>query len=437
MSKSTINKFLFSSAIVAGIVAVAPQESEAALGDRTLRQGMSHPDVTELQNTLKEKGFFTYHTATGFYGTHTRDAVLAYQKANSLLVDGTAGPQTLGTLVKSGTVSKPASNSNASSNNSSSSSTATMRIGNRGNNVTALQDQLRSLGFFNQSSTGYYGTVTRDAVRSYQRANNLQVDGIAGPQTQSNLRGGNSSSAPSNNTSTPAQSKPAETKPSTPSSSTMRLGQRGSNVTDLQQQLRTLGYFNQNPTGYYGEVTRNAVREFQRTNGLSVDGIAGPATQSKLKNNPSPVNKNQSTTNTGNSSNNNNSNSNPAPSQSSSSLVSGLVSSANSVIGTPYLWGGTSTAGFDCSGMIQYIFRQNGVNVARTVSDQWNAGTSVSSPSVGDIVFFETYKSGPSHNGIYIGNNKFIHTGSSRGVEITDMNNSYWSPKYLGAKRLH
>ncbi|GAF15423.1 cell wall lytic activity [Bacillus sp. JCM 19045] len=415
MSKSTINKVLFSSAVVAGIVAVAPQESEAALGDQTLRQGMSHPDVTELQTTLKEKGFFTYHTATGFYGTHTRDAVLAYQKANNLQVDGTAGPQTLGSLVKSGAVLSP-SNSNASNNNSSSSSsTVAMRIGNRGNNVTGLQDQLRTLGFFNQSSTGYYGTVTREAVRNYQRANNLQVDGIAGPQTQAHLRSGNSSSAPSNNTSNNNNNNNSNagsntTPPaSTPSSSAMRLGQRGSNVTELQQQLRTLGYFNQNPTGYYGEVTRNAVREFQRTNGLSVDGVAGPATQSKLKNNPSPVNKNQSTTNNGNSSNNN-SNSNPAPSQSASGLVSGLVSSANSVIGTPYLWGGTSPAGFDCSGMIQYIFRQNGVSIPRTVSEQWNSGTSVSSPSVGDIVFFETYKSGPSHNGIYIGNNKFIHT---------------------------
>lgn len=94
-------------------------------------------------------------------------------------------------------------------------------------------------------------------------------------------------------------------------------------------------------------------------------------------------------------------------------------------------------SGFDCSGFIQYIFRQNGVSVPRTASEQWNKGTSVSSPSVGDVVFFETYKAGPSHNGIYIGDNKFIHAGSSRGVEVADMNNSYWKPRYLGAKRLH
>lgn len=61
MAQSTFNKVLFSSAVVAGIAVVAPQDADAALGDRTLRQGMSHPDVTELQNALKEKGFL--HTA--------------------------------------------------------------------------------------------------------------------------------------------------------------------------------------------------------------------------------------------------------------------------------------------------------------------------------------------------------------------------------------
>ncbi len=99
MSKSNLNKFLFSSAVVAGVVAVAPQVSEAAVGDQTLKQGMSHQDVTELQNILKEKGFFTYHKATGYFGTYTRDAVLDYQKENNLRVDGIAGPETFGSLL--------------------------------------------------------------------------------------------------------------------------------------------------------------------------------------------------------------------------------------------------------------------------------------------------------------------------------------------------
>src|SRR5690606_4904057 len=106
-------------------------------------------------------------------------------------------------------------------------------------------------------------------------------------------------------------------------------------------------------------------------------------------------------------------------------------------IGVPYVWGGTTPKGFDCSGFIQYVFKKQNVNLPRTVSQMWNAGKTVSKPQVGDIVFYETYKKGPSHAGIYIGNNKFIQAGTSTGVTITDMNNSYWKPRYLGAKRLH
>ncbi|WP_188623056.1 C40 family peptidase [Caldalkalibacillus thermarum] len=116
--------------------------------------------------------------------------------------------------------------------------------------------------------------------------------------------------------------------------------------------------------------------------------------------------------------------------------VSSLINEAKKYIGTPYLWGGSSpSTGFDCSGFLQYVFRTQGINLPRTVASIWSAGTSVSSPQPGDIVFFETYTSGPSHAGIYLGNNQFIHSGTSTGVTISNMTTSYWSQRYLGAKR--
>ncbi|MCM3670359.1 LysM peptidoglycan-binding domain-containing protein [Mesobacillus maritimus] len=114
--------------------------------------------------------------------------------------------------------------------------------------------------------------------------------------------------------------------------------------------------------------------------------------------------------------------------------VDALITEAKKHIGVPYVWGGSTTSGFDCSGYLNFVFNKVGISIPRTVATIWDATKAVSTPKVGDLVFFETYAKGPSHAGIYLGNNKFIHAGSSTGVTISDMNNSYWKPRYLGAK---
>lgn len=116
-----------------------------------------------------------------------------------------------------------------------------------------------------------------------------------------------------------------------------------------------------------------------------------------------------------------------------------VVSTALKYIGVPYVWGGSSAAGFDCSGFTQYVFKQHGYYLNRTAASQYSNGVAVSRANLlpGDLVFFErTYATnGISHVGIYIGNNQFIHAGNS-GVAIASLNENYYASRYCGACRV-
>ena len=118
-----------------------------------------------------------------------------------------------------------------------------------------------------------------------------------------------------------------------------------------------------------------------------------------------------------------------------------IVQTAMKYRGARYAWGGTTPAGFDCSGFVRYVVREAiGVDVGRDTFAQINAGVPVSAKDLqpGDIVFQQnTYRWGLSHVGIYIGNGKMINAQSeSAGVAITDIWNAYWGPRYYAARRL-
>jgi cell wall-associated NlpC family hydrolase len=119
-----------------------------------------------------------------------------------------------------------------------------------------------------------------------------------------------------------------------------------------------------------------------------------------------------------------------------SSLAMSLTRNAMRFIGTPYVFGGTSSTGFDCSGYTQHVFAMLGIALPRTADAQYYAGhPTIGGIAAGDLVFFQTYLPGPSHVGIYIGGGRFIHS-SSHGVRISALSESYWASRYLGAKRI-
>jgi len=118
-----------------------------------------------------------------------------------------------------------------------------------------------------------------------------------------------------------------------------------------------------------------------------------------------------------------------------STSSSAVVSEALALKGIPYKFGGTTTAGFDCSGFIQYAFKQAGKSVSRSTLTQFAESYTVSTPQPGDLVFFaNTYRAGISHVGIYIGNNQFVHSGGAK-AEVKSMDDPYWGKKFHSFKR--
>jgi len=115
-----------------------------------------------------------------------------------------------------------------------------------------------------------------------------------------------------------------------------------------------------------------------------------------------------------------------------------LSSAVNAGLGSPYKWSGTTTKGFDCSGYTSWVFNKLGIDLPHTSKGQATIGESVSKDQLrpGDLVFFNTDGKGISHVGIYVGDGKFYHSATDKGVIITKMSDSYYTKRYVTARRV-
>ena len=170
-----------------------------------LTLGDSGEAVVALQDALKELGYFpTTIESTGNYGPLTVEAVREFQEANSLTADGIAGPVTQARVSSDNAIANTDTEDEtvADSTSGATGGGGLLARESRGEAVTALQRRLTALGYFSAEATGFYGSITVEAVEAFQRANSLTVDGVAGPRTQAALFSDNAIAAPTETAST-------------------------------------------------------------------------------------------------------------------------------------------------------------------------------------------------------------------------------------------
>ena len=228
--------------------------------EKTADAGISTSTIKSVQKMLKELGYYTGEI-TGNVGTKTEAAIKQFQSAYSLTADGMAGPVT---------VAKLESVYNSKGGSSSSSSGDALKLGSSGSKVRDLQLDLTTLGYYWADITGNFGAKTEAAVKTFQQRNNLTADGVAGTKTLNAIASAVSRTGGSSSGSSYA------------SGTTLKLNSQGSAVTQLQTDLKQLGYYYADITGNFGSKTEAAVKSFQSAKGLTADGVAGSKTLSAV-----------------------------------------------------------------------------------------------------------------------------------------------------------
>lgn len=232
------------------------------LGSRTLENGTYGDDVKEAQVLLQNLGYYT-STIDGKFGGTTRNAVIAFQRKNHLSVDGKIGPKTLSVLLSGNALGKNDQEALPEYNLGD----RTLESGMSGKDVLAAQNLLKNLGYYTGALDGKYGSGMRSAVIQFQRRNAVAADGKIGKVTLAALNDPN------------AVPKGAEV-----AFDTLMLGSTGERVKELQRELRDTYYYAGKIDGVFGADVVRAVKWFQASAGLTVDGKVGRLTYAALFN---------------------------------------------------------------------------------------------------------------------------------------------------------
>ncbi len=378
-----------------------------------LKLGFQGNDVTNAQYRLYNLGYLSQASeVNGTYDETTIEAVKKLQSQNGLTVDGAYGTATYNLLysddVKANVVA----------------------LGEQSDLVKKYQQYLINLGYLSGEADGNFGQATQEAIKAFQARNDQIVDGYLGPDTRTALENPNAMPF------------------------AMRLGEQSDSVKNLQEYLVKYGYLDQsNATGYFGELTKSAVANFQKVNGLTQDGAAGAKTMSLLysgnaKSKPktssgSGSTKKNNTSSTGSSSSNSKKNNSGSSAVSSnagggatvSGSASALISIASSKIGCPYVWGSKGPNSFDCSGFVYWCLNQAGVGVSYMTSSGWrNPGrfrrVSYNELQAGDIIVVS------GHVGICAGGGTVIDASSSNGRVVHRSLSSWWAKNFIAGWRI-
>ena len=401
----------------------------------TLQEGSRGDAVRALQQKLISLGCMT-SSADGIYGTSTKAAVQKFQTQKGMTATGAADAATISAIdqayqsgaIGTGTITAPSPVQQPTTVISPSQSDLakypTLKYGDTGSYVITLQTRLKALNYFTGSIGGNFGTLTQKAVSAFQSANGLTADGVVGQSTWSALFAKNAGTA---------------------ASTTLKLGDKGDEVSAMQARLKELGYLSGNVDGDFGAKTMMAVQAFQTKMGYTADGIAGPQLLTALYS-PSALKATDIGANGVVPGNPNFGESDVKVIRDTNYAVAEqMTAMAKQYLGCKYIYAHQSPPYFDCSGLTYYIYKQFGYTLKRTAyaqgyDDTWPKIEKISDLQIGDLIYFNTNETDEDlcdHAAIYLGDGTFIHASSSAGkVVINNLTSGYYYNHFSWGRRV-